>query len=353
MSFFHNGSGHGDFVLGAYYPAWSVYNGAKPSDLRLSLLTHVYYAFARVKEDGTVFSRDPAADFGLDVAGAKGCLAAFVKLRREQQLHFRLILSIGGASGSSTFATVAADRSKTQRFFDWEHPSSPEQGQSFATLLTALRVHLPSPRYTLTAALPAAEWCLQHIDLAFLLNKPLKAAPNTEPVLDHLNIMAYDFAGPWTNGQSGHHAQLYTPPKPHNPYAKRSIAAVTQYLVQKRKCDPRRLVIGIPLYGRSFRGVDGPGQHFTACGGDKDGTFRYADLPLPGSRETFDTKLGAASCMSAGGGWVSYDCPETVRMKGKFVRDHSLGGMFFWTAANDAISDERSLFVAGKSAMGM
>ena len=34
-------------ILGVYYPSWKIYKGHKPSDLRLELLTHVYYAFAR------------------------------------------------------------------------------------------------------------------------------------------------------------------------------------------------------------------------------------------------------------------------------------------------------------------
>jgi GH18 family chitinase len=41
-------------VIGAYYPSWQIYRDRKPSDLRLSVLTHVYYAFANIGEDGTV-----------------------------------------------------------------------------------------------------------------------------------------------------------------------------------------------------------------------------------------------------------------------------------------------------------
>ncbi|SMR64448.1 unnamed protein product [Zymoseptoria tritici ST99CH_3D1] len=43
-------------VVGAYYPSWRIYRDRKPSDLRLASLTHVYYAFARIKEDGSVYT---------------------------------------------------------------------------------------------------------------------------------------------------------------------------------------------------------------------------------------------------------------------------------------------------------
>lgn len=42
-------------IIGDYYPAWKVYRGRKPSELRLHLLTHVYYAFAGVAKDGAIF----------------------------------------------------------------------------------------------------------------------------------------------------------------------------------------------------------------------------------------------------------------------------------------------------------
>lgn len=34
-------------ILTAYYPSWKIYKGCKPSGLRLDLLDHVCYAFAR------------------------------------------------------------------------------------------------------------------------------------------------------------------------------------------------------------------------------------------------------------------------------------------------------------------
>lgn len=231
---------------------------------------------------------------------------------------------------------------------DWEHPDTSEKGTNFGLLMTALRVHFPSPKYIIIAALPAGEWCLRNIDLRALLDD----SPPKGAVMDFVNIMAYDFAGPWTNGQSGHQASLHSITNPHNDFAKRSISSVTRYLVKDLGIDPKRAIIGIPVYGRSFVGVGGPGEKFTCVGGDSDGTVEYKSLPRPGTAEIVDAAVGAASCHAGAEGWISYDNPETVRMKAEFVKANRLGGIFFWTGSFDSADEKRSLIQAGYSVLG-
>lgn len=84
---------------------------------------------------------------------------------------------------------------------DWEHPSNPTEGTNYIHLLSCLRDVFPSPEYVLATCLPAGEWALRNIDLS-----------KAQRHLDLLNIMAYDFTGPWTN-TSGHHAQLHSTSK--------------------------------------------------------------------------------------------------------------------------------------------
>ena len=42
-------------VNGAYYPNWRIYKNEPPSSLQLNLISHVYYSFAWVRDDGTVY----------------------------------------------------------------------------------------------------------------------------------------------------------------------------------------------------------------------------------------------------------------------------------------------------------
>ena len=183
----------------------------------------------------------------------------------------------------------------------------------------------------MTTCLPAGEWALDGIDIVKVMRN-----------VNFLNLMAYDFAGPW-NPLSGHHAQLYAPDGTDTP----SGHAAVRYLLS-RGANPRKLLLGIPAYGRSFVGADGPDQGYTECAGD-DGTFDYRDLPRPGAVEGYDEDAVAAFCVGDHGGFVSYDTPETVRVKGKYVRATGLGGLYYWHGVADNV--EESLVQAGWKAL--
>lgn len=189
---------------------------------------------------------------------------------------------------------------------DWEHPSDPEQGRNFLSLLAAIRLYLPDNRYLLTAALPAGQWALQNIDLY-----------KAQDYLDLINLMAYDFAGSWSE-KAGHHAQLF-PGTPNEP----SGSAVVDYVISTG-FPASKILLGVPVYGRSFLGASRPGQSFTGHGGD-EGTFEYKQLPRNGAEEIVNTRVGAAFCVGGDGGFVTYDNPETVKLKANFCKEKGLG----------------------------
>ena len=219
---------------------------------------------------------------------------------------------------------------------DWEHPKDPEEGSNYLHLLAILRHFLPSPYYILTSALPAGEWALRNIDLG-----------KAQEYLDYVNLMTYDFSGPWAQ-TSGHHAQLFTPTYPQADAAKTSCHCAVKYVVA-RGVPPRKILLGIPVYGRSFLGVHNIGQQYTGHGG-QDGTFDYKELPRPGSIEYVDEKVGAAFCVGSDGGFVSYDNPQTVKMKGAYAASTGLGGLFYWTGPAD-LKGRKSLVEAGFTAL--
>lgn len=131
--------------------------------------------------------------------------------------------------------------------------------------------------------------------------------------------MAYDFTGSWSQ-KTGHHAQLY-PGKPGEP----SSAAAVDYVISQG-FPAAKILLGVPVYGRSFLGTSGPGHSFTGHGGD-EGTFEYKYLPCAGAEEIVNTRVVAAFCHGgdAEGGWVTYDNPETVKIKAGFCNQKGLG----------------------------
>lgn len=169
-----------------------------------------------------------------------------------------------------------------------------------------MRIHLPEDRYILTAALSANRAVLQYID-----------ARRAADYLDFVNLAAYDFFGEWTH-RAGHHAQLYAMSKD-DP----SGASGVQFLMAQG-FPAKKILLGIPAFGRSFLHAAGPGHKFRGVGGE-DGSFEYADLPRRGAREVVDRRAVAAQCVGGDGGFVSYDNPDTVKMKAGFCKQKGLG----------------------------
>jgi chitinase len=193
-----------------------------------------------------------------------------------------------------------------------------QEGADYISLLHAIRQALPVPRYLLTIALPAAEWTLKFINLA-----------HASDYVDLINLMTYDFAGPWTD-KSGYHAQLHAPSEPDGVCGHCGINYLLRYGVPLEK-----VLLGIPLYGRSFLGATSRGERYYGVGGE-EGTFKYRDLPRAETTEQVDEAAVAAYCVGADGGFVSYDNPQTVRTKALYVKSRGLGGLFYWEATGDA-----------------
>ena len=194
----------------------------------------------------------------------------------------------------------------------WEYPSDAQQGADFIALLAAIRIHLPEDQFFVTAALPAGTSVLQYINIA-----------QAAVYLDFINLMTYDFCGTW-DSRSGHHARLYSLNTDEV-----SCSSGVSY-VMASGCPAKKILLGIPVYGRSFMGVSGPG-HRHKGGGGQDGTFEYRELPRRHAKESVDRRIGAASCVGGDGGFVSYDNPETVKMKAAFCKQKGLGVSFFFS----------------------
>lgn len=103
-----------------------------------------------------------------------------------------------------------------------------------------------------------------------------------------------------------------------------------------------KLVIGIPLYGRSFAQTTGPGAPFSGVGGGswEPGVYDYRALPMPGSYNFKDEHLVAS--------WtydyekkemVSYDSEEVGRWKGEWIAREGYGGSMFWELSGDKGSE--------------
>jgi chitinase len=178
------------------------------------------------------------------------------------------------------------------------------------------------------------QYCLKNINLS-------EAAQE----LDLLNLMGYDFAGPWTE-RSGHHAQLFTPYGDGSPSLEKSYSNGVEYVLSQG-FPANKLVLGIPACARFFQGATGPGQPFHGSG-----EVDYGSLPPEWvEKAQVDHALGAAYYIDLQGkGFVSFDAPGTVQMKADFVRKTGLAGLFYWTGVGDT-KGESSLVASGYKAL--
>ena len=211
-----------------------------------------------------------------------------------------------------------------------------EQGRDYAKLLAVTRSYLPRPRFTVTSALPAGQWALRNIDLS--------AAHN---FLDYLLLTGYDFCGPLSE-TTGHQSQLHNVSRAAHEYSGVSCHSGVSYLISQGVPE-HKILLGAPTYGRSFLGASHIDQRYSGQGGE-DGCFPFKNLPRPGTRELVDTNSGAAFCAGGDGGFVTYDNPETIRLKAQYVKQHGLAGLFYWSALGDA-EGRRSLVYNGFQAL--
>jgi chitinase len=365
-------------VVGGYFEEWSIYfanfNIANLQNNGVAdRLTHLTYAFGGVSSTGC-FIADTWADYlspylptitGPYTGPLYGNFAALQQLK---QLHpnLKVLISLSGAANFSTAASTAAGR---QAFvascidlfingnlapgisaagvfdgidIDWEFPT-PADTQNVTSLMREFRAQLDAlgatnhHHYLLTMFGPAGQQNFSNIELA-----------NVARTLDYYNVQGYDFHGTWETS-TNHASPLFDDQQ--DPAASENFNinfTITSYL--QAGVPARKLVLGIPLYGRGWTGVPNlhHGLYQTSTG---PASFAPADfLQTPGV-ETYLTLSAATSqgyksyfdrrrlavwlYNSATQTFWSYDDPMTVQLKTIYADSLGLGGAYVWALKDD------------------
>ncbi|KAL8382438.1 hypothetical protein RB595_006292 [Gaeumannomyces hyphopodioides] len=360
-----------------YFANWDIYGrNYRAKDIPAQNVTHILYSFANLQPDGTVIpgggDADTAAHDPADPSypgpgnNVDGCVKELFALKNAHR-HVKILLSIGGWSWSHNFASAAGSVENRSRFaktavellanwgldgidIDWEYPTTEAESESMLRLLIQLREaldgyaadHAPGYRFLLTMATGAGP---EHYNIMSMHLGRMGV------YVDAMNLMAYDFTGSW-DAKSGHQANLRASKTNPSSTPFSAERAVADYLALG--VAPDRIVLGMPLYGRSFENTDGPGQSFagTGPGSWEQGIWDYKVLPRPGAVETVDAETGAAYSYDATTReMVSYDTVETVAQKTAYIKDLALGGAMFWEISGDR-AGELSLVAASAESLG-
>jgi chitinase len=328
----------------AYLASWSV-----PATIPAQEFSVINFAFAHIDKDGRAVFEQP---------GVGDTLSSLRRLKKQNP-RLRIIASVGGwqAEGFSDAALTDASRRTFARSvvqllreysldgvdLDWEYPGQrvagikyrSEDKHNFTLLLQTLREQLDAAggvqrrtgrdHYILTIAAADREY-LDHTEM-----------DRAHVYLDWINLMTYDFFNRLTR-TTGHHAGLY-PSKFSAPNDRNADAAVRQYLAAGVPAD--KIVLGVAFYGRGFAGVvpvnngiNEPYQRF-------EGEHSYAELVdkfigKQGFVRYWDEDAQAPYLWnSSSRTFISYDDPQSVDVKSRYVLEHRLGGVMFWELSQD------------------
>jgi chitinase len=158
--------------------------------------------------------------------------------------------------------------------------------------------------------------------------------------LDAWHLMAYDYSGGWDT-IAGHGSNLYGSTKNPASTPYNTQQAVEAYI--ERGISPNKIIMGIPLYGRSFEGTSGFGESYSGVGAADNisgsweaGAWDYKALPKAGAIESFDKSLGASwSYDDATREIITYDNVQAVQLKASYIKDKGLGGAMYWESSGD------------------
>jgi chitinase len=350
------------------------------------LLTHIDYAFGRVANNrceipnlDVALSQSYAAansvDGTDDPAGDGQLRGTFHQLEELKRLHpkLKVLISLGGWGQSSGFSSAVqpenlhafvescinlflkgqfAEGVTVHGIFDgididWEYPvnggvtpGEPADTENFTAMATEFRKQMNAlnPNLLLTAALPAEE--------EYYNNFQLKKIAHT---MDFVSIMAYDLH--WNSEPlTAFHSALFpdpkdaTDPKLRNRYGDFAVKGFRHAQVPAAK-----MVFGVPFYGKGWTGVADAshGLYQQAQGqATEPGTYRdLKQLPETADRHYY---ASAVSCTVWNNqNFWSYDCPESLRVKMKYIHTHHLGGVMFWELSHDTIDSELLKVLAG------
>lgn len=335
----------------------------KPEHINTTYCTHIVSTYATLDPIKYVIRESSSPK-------SNAIYHAISKLKNRES-GLKTIIAIGGWQDSrddkvnvAKYSRMAEDGAKRKNFtdsvmkflkyynfdglsFEWQDPTfisgNDADKNNYVTLLKELKSRF-GKRYELLVAISSSHDHRRGYDMNAISN-----------IVDTISIMSFNYQGYWTIPQLiGHHSALYQrlDVKDKAPCQaefnelgeRRSVSVVSnfRYLLKDLKLDPRKLILGVPFFGRSFHLLDPnrnkPFDPFVAPG---LGMGPHANLPEgmrtfseictdKGFRTVTDVRSWMAPYSFKDNFWIAHDDESSVKRKVNFMKSKNLAGILVY-----------------------
>lgn len=336
----------------------------KPEHINTTYCTHIVSTYARLDPIKYVIrgSLSPTSN---------ATYHAISKLK-DRESGLKAIIAIGGWQDSrgdevniAKYSRMAEDGAKRRIFidsvmkflkyynfdglsFEWQDPTfisnNDADKDNYVTLLKELKSRF-GKRYELLVAISSSHDHRSGYDMDAISD-----------IVDTISIMSFNYEGHWTFPQLiGHHSALYQRPdaKDKAPYQtefdelgdRRSVSVESnfKYLLEDLNLEPKKLILGVPFFGRSFHLLDPnlnkPSDPFDRPGLGKgphanlpEGMRTYSEICTDkGFKDTvFDFQSWVAPYSFKHNFWIAYDDESSVKRKVSFMKSKHLAGILVY-----------------------
>ncbi|OMH84219.1 Killer toxin subunits alpha/beta [Zancudomyces culisetae] len=339
-----------DFIKVGYYEYWGSSRKClkkQAKNINTKRYTHIHYAFAKISQDFKVEIEESYFDDFLDFTRLSGVkkILCFGGSKFNDPGPTKHLMPEMVARHKDEFISnlkVFLETYSLDGFdIDWEYPGIPERGgspedaQNFLDFVKQARSTMPN--YIISISIPASREKLRHFKLEEM-----------SEYLDYMGVMTYDYHGIWETNLPPDQRFL----KPHSSWID-TVSTIEH--IKALRVPSKKLLVGIPLYGRSFVQKDPncftsnchfinkkpiPGRCTQERGFMGLGEIREIIRSRKFRKLAYERRSDTNILTYGKNQWVSYLKMQVVESRIEKIKAMQLGGISEWTIS--MLGDTRS-----------